>query len=143
MDWGILISAVISILTCGGMVWWLNPKAAKKKPELENENTAVETMRDAIDEIRKSNDHFQLVNEQKDKLIEKLQNELIEKTKDLSICNTYICSHLGCASRKPPRASADKWLEDLKDEKTNVDYTPIICTTLIKQNENEFENKKS
>lgn len=60
MDWGVLISAIISILTCSGVIWWLNPKAAKKKPELENdateaatENTAVTTMKEAIED-RKS-----------------------------------------------------------------------------------------
>ena len=60
MDWGVLISAIISILTCSGVIWWLNPKAAKKKPELENdateaatENTAVTTMKEAIEETKR------------------------------------------------------------------------------------------
>ena len=85
MDWGVLISAIISILTCSGVIWWLNPKAAKKKPELENdateaatENTAVTTMKEAIEEIRKSNEHFQEINDQREKKIQERKCDDLE-----------------------------------------------------------------
>ena len=97
MDWGVLISAIISILTCSGVIWWLNPKAAKKKPELENdateaatENTAVTTMKEAIEEIRKSNEHFQEINDQREKKIQEMQTKIMDLEKDLLLATTYI-----------------------------------------------------
>ena len=132
MDWGILISAIISILTCGGVVWWVIPKAAKKKPELENENTAVETMRDAIAEIRKSNDHFQEINAEKEKTIEDLRVQLLECQKDLSLATTYICANCGCSKRLPPsRGSGEKWLQQLKKGEVSPNYDPLKCEYIL------------
>lgn len=134
MDWITLISIIASVLSGGLLTYFINPKAAWKKPvlenrsqEVQNESTAISTMQDAIDEIRKSNDHFQAVNDTQEATIESLRSELMKTQKDLSICNTYVCSHLGCGHRCPPRAAAEKWLAELKEGNAAVDYEPLTC----------------
>ena len=43
MDWEIIITAIVSVLTTGGVAaFLLNPKAAKKKPEIENKSANAE-----------------------------------------------------------------------------------------------------
>lgn len=116
MDWLALITTIIGAITGGGLMFLLNPKAAKERPSLDNkqiaattESTAIATMRDAIEEIRKSNDHFQEIDEQKEAEIEKLRDEVINLQKDLSLATTYICGNCGCSCRMPPsRGSGEK-----------------------------------
>ena len=146
MDWGVLISAIISILTCSGVIWWLNPKAAKKKPELENdateaatENTAVITMKEAIEEIRKSNEHFQEINDQRERKIQEMQTKIMDLEKDLLLATTYICGNCGCSYRFPPsRGSGEIWLQQLRKGEVSPSYDPIKCK-IVDLNE---QNKK-
>ena len=72
MDWITIISIIASALSGGILTYFINPRAAWKKPEIDNkaaeaqtESTAITTMKDAISEIRISNDLFQTVNEQR------------------------------------------------------------------------------
>lgn len=134
MDWVAILSIVGSLLGGAGITQFFNWRAQKKKADLENkqievntDSTAVDTLKDAIAEIRTSNDHFQEVNEHAEEKINKLQRELIRNEKDLSIIGTYVCSHLGCGSRCPLREQAATWIEDVKEGKTIVDYDPMYC----------------
>ena len=43
MDWTTIISMIIGALTGGGLMFLLNPKAAKRKPELENKAVEATT----------------------------------------------------------------------------------------------------
>ena len=60
MPWEIIITAIISVLTTGGIAaFFINPRAAKKKPEIENKNanaeadkTIVETAKELISELK-------------------------------------------------------------------------------------------
>lgn len=147
MDWGTLVSAAISILTFGGVFWWINPKAAKKKPELENdateaaiESTAVVTMKEAIEEIRESNEHFQEMDKQKEEKIQKMQEKIMDLEKDLLLATTYICGNCGCNHRFPPsRGSGEIWLQQLKKGEVSPNYDPIKCEiiNLNKQNKKD------
>lgn len=103
----------------------INWKASKRKANLENDATAIDTLKDVIGEIRVQNDNFQKINQRREDEISKLRCQLIDKEKDLSIIGSYVCSHLGCKFRSPCREQADKWLKDLKDGKATVDYEPI------------------
>ena len=78
-----------------------------KQIEVNTDSTAVETLKDAIAEIRTSNDHFQEIDKEKEEKILKLQEDLLKKEKDLSIIKSYVCSHLGCGSRCPLREQAE------------------------------------
>ncbi len=137
MDWITLISIIASALSGGLLTYFINPRAAWKKPELDNdatkaqtESTAISTMKDAITEIRVSNDHFQTVNEQREATIEKLRNQLTECQSDLSISNSYICARLGCSNRLPCRGAGNQWIEKLKVGEVSPDFTPMKCTPL-------------
>lgn len=140
MDWITIISLIASALSGGLLTYFINPRAAWKRPEIENKNqeaqtesTAISTMVDAIGEIRKSNDHFQEVNEQREATIEKLRAQLTDCEKDLSISNSWICQMGSCAFRKPIRGAGDKWIRDLKNGDAGPDYTPIQCSPIQQQ----------
>lgn len=103
----------------------INWKASKRKANLENDATAIDTLKDVISEIRIQNDNFQKINQLREDELSQLRCQLIDKEKDLSIIGSYVCKHLGCQFRSPCREQADKWLKELKDGKATVDYGPI------------------
>ena len=140
MDWITIISIIASALSGGLLTYFINPRAAWKKPEIDNkaaeaqtESTAVLSLKDAIEEIRKSNDHFQEVNEQREGTIEKLRSQLTECEKNLSISNSWICKMGSCTHRCPVRGGGDKWIQDLKNGEEVPDYTPIRCSPIPQQ----------
>ena len=147
MDWTTIITAILALMFgSGGSVAWINWRASKRRPELENqateantESTAVATMRDAIEEIRKSNDHFQEVNSQREGEIEKLREKITELQKDLSLATTYICGNCGCSHRMPPsRGSGELWIQQLKKGEVTPNYDPIRCEVIcIKKDKSE------
>lgn len=119
MDWGIIITAIISVLTTSGIAaFFINPRAAKKKPEIDNKNanaeadkTIVETARELIDELkeeRKDTDN------RYDKLEEKYDNktrELDEANSNLVMCSMLICKHTACPLRDPGYGHGKDWME--------------------------------
>ena len=117
MDWGIIITAIISVLTTSGIAaFFINPRAAKKKPEIENKNanaeadkTIVETARELIDELkeeRKDTDN------RYDKLEEKYKTrELDEANSNLVMCSMLICKHTACPLRDPGYGHGKDWME--------------------------------
>lgn len=144
MDWITIISIIASALSGGILTYFINPRAAWKKPEIDNkaaeaqtESTAITTMKDAISEIRISNDHFQTVNEQREKTIENLRKQLTDCQSDLSISNSYICARLGCANRLPCRGAGNQWIAKLKTGDVSPDFTPMRCSPI--QTSKDFE----
>ena len=125
MPWDIIITGIISLVSGGGIMQLINWKASKRKANLENDATAIDTLKDVISEIRIQNDNFQQINQKRESELGQLRCQLIDKEKDLSIIGSYVCKHLGCKFRSPCREQADKWLKDLKDGKATVDYEPI------------------
>ena len=125
MPWDIIITGIISLVSGGGIMQLINWKASKRKANLENDATAIDTLKDVISEIRVQNDNFQKINQRRESELSQLRCQLIDKEKDLSIIGSYVCKHLGCKFRSPCREQADKWLKDLKDGKATVDYEPI------------------
>lgn len=123
--WEIIISGVIGLISGGSLLQLVTWKAGKKKADLDNDSVAVNTMKDVIDEIRKSNDHFQEINNQRESKIENLRKELDVKNTDFAVLSTYVCAHLGCSHRCPLREQATKWIQDLKEGKADVDYKPM------------------
>ena len=125
MPWDIIITGIVSLVSGGGIMQLINWKASKRKANLENEATAIDTLKDVISEIRIQNDNFQKINQKRESELSQLRCQLIDKEKDLSIIGSYVCKHLGCKFRSPCREQADKWLKDLKEGKATVDYEPI------------------
>ena len=133
MDWGIIITAIISVLTTGGVAaFFINPRAAKKKPEIANKNanaeadkTIVETARELINELkedRKDSD------ERYDRLEEKYDaktKELDEANSNLVMCSMLICKHTACPLRDPGYGKGKDWLEKNLNGEESVDSTSM------------------
>ena len=127
MDWGVLISAIISILTCGGVIWWLNPKAAKKKPELENDATEAQvlqtrahaysqtilSMQETIKSQEDRNRELFEMNVNAHEEINMLKSDLIQ-------CTSAMCRLAMCPLRVPERGLGDELLKECKEKKTNL-----------------------
>ena len=127
MDWGVLISAIISILTCSGVIWWLNPKAAKKKPELENDATEAQvlqtqahvysqmilSMQETIKSQEDRNRELFEMNVNAHEEINMLKSDLIQ-------CTSAMCKLAMCPLRVPERGLGDELLKECKEKKTNL-----------------------
>ncbi len=119
MDWGIIITAIISVLTTGGVAAFLsNPRAAKKKPEIENKNadaeadkTIVDTAKELINELKEDRKD---ADERYDRLEEKYDaktKELDEANSNLVMCSMLICKHTACPLRDPGYGHGKDWME--------------------------------
>ena len=119
MDWGIIITAIISVLTTGGIAaFFINPRAAKKKPEIENKNanaeadkTIIETARELINELKEDRKD---ADDRYDKLEEKYDaktKELDETNSNLVMCSMLICKHTACPLRDPGYGQGKDWME--------------------------------
>ena len=119
MDWGIIITAIISVLTTGGVAAFLsNPRAAKKKPEIENKNanaeadkTIVDTAKELLNELKEDRKD---ADERYDRLEEKYDaktKELDETNSNLVMCSMLICKHTACPLRDPGYGHGKDWME--------------------------------
>ena len=127
MDWGVLVSAIISILTCSGVIWWLNPKAAKKKPELENDATEaqvlqtqahacgqmIQSMQETIKSQEDRNRELFEMNVNAHEEINMLKSDLIQ-------CTSAMCRLAMCPLRVPERGLGDELLKECKEKKMNL-----------------------
>ena len=133
MDWGIIITAIINVLTTGGVVaFFINPRAAKKKPEIENKNanaeadkTIIGTARELINELKEERKD---ADDRYDKLEERYDaktKELDETNSNLVMCSMLICKHTACPLRDPGYGQGKDWLEKNLNRKESVDSTLI------------------
>lgn len=127
MDWGILVSAVISILTCGGAIWWLNPKAAKKKPELENavtESQILQTQAQAYSQTIQSMQETIKSQEDRNRELFEINTRAHEENNnlrsDLIQCTSAMCRLAMCPIRIPERGLGDEILKECKEKKINL-----------------------
>ena len=133
MDWGIIITAIISVLTTSGIAaFFINPRAAKKKPEIDNKNanaeadkTIVETAKELINELKEERKD---VYDRYDKLEEKYDiktKELDEANSNLVMCSMLICKHTACPLRDPGYGQGKDWLEKNLNREESVDSISI------------------
>ena len=119
MTWEVIITAVISVLTTGGVAAFLaNPRAAKKKPEIENKNanaeadkTIIDTAKELINELKEDRKD---ADERYDRLEEKYDaktKELDETNSNLVMCSMLICKHTACPLRDPGYGHGRDWME--------------------------------
>ena len=133
MDWGIIITAIISVLTTGGVAaFFINPRAAKKKPEIENKNanaeadkTIIGTARELINELKEERKD---ADDRYDKLEERYDaktKELDETNSNLVMCSMLICKHTACPLRDPGYGQGKDWLEKNLNREESVDSTSM------------------
>ena len=120
--WEIIVTGIVSLLSGAGITFWINPKAFKKKADLENDATAVETLKDAIAEVRASNDHLQTVIADREDEISKLREENLSKDKDIILCQSMLCKKMWCKNRQPISGLGEKFFNDLISWKEKLDY---------------------
>lgn len=120
--WEIILTGIVSLLSGAGMVFWINPKAFKKKADLENEAISIAALKDAVEEVRKSNDHYQTVIADRDNEISKLREDNLSKDKDVILCQSMLCKKMCCKSRQPITGLGEKFLNDLKSGEEKLDY---------------------
>lgn len=125
MPWDIIITGIISLVSGGGIMQLINWKASKRKANLENDATAIDTLKDVISEIRVQNDNFQQINQQREDEIEKLREKLLEKESDLTLCQSLLCKKMRCKNRLPVSGLGTKFFNDLKDGKEELDYNEV------------------
>ena len=133
MDWGIIITAIISVLTTSGIaVFFINPRAAKKKPEIENKNanaeadkTIVETAKELMNELKEERKD---ADNRYDKLEEKYDaktKELDEANSNLVMCSMLICKHTACPLRDPGYGHGKDWMEKNLSGEESTDSTSM------------------
>ena len=133
MDWGIIITAIISVLTTSGIAaFFINPRAAKKKPEIDNKNanaeadkTIVETASELINELKEERKD---ADDRYDKLEEKYDaktKELDEANSNLVMCSMLICKHTACPLRDPGYGQGKDWLEKNLNGEESADSTSM------------------
>ena len=121
--WDIIITAIVSCITSGGLIQFLNWKAAKKKANLDNDSIAVENLNKVIETLERSNSHFETVNKQREDTICKLRDELTKCDGDLTYCQSLLCKKMLCKKRLPIAGLGKSFFNDLKDGKVELDYT--------------------
>lgn len=127
MDWGIVVSTAISILTFGGVFWWINPKAAKKKPELENDATEaqiLQTRAQACSQIIQSMQETIKSQEDRNRELFEMNTSAHEENNnlrsDLIQCTSAMCRLAMCPLRVPERGLGDEVLKECKEKKINL-----------------------
>lgn len=121
IEWGTLIlSAVVSLLSAGGLGWMVTAKEDKRAKSLENEakkNDIEEKKRDevieewkdiATEERNRVEELKETLNEKeaaiisKDEIISDLRTKLDEKNTYCAVAELLKCEDLQCQSRHPP-----------------------------------------
>ncbi len=121
VEWGtIVLSAIVSLLSAGGLGWIVTVKEDKRAKSLDNESkkNAIEEKKrdDVIDEwkdiateerrrvaeLRKSLDEKDKQVTEKDNIISDLRTKLDEKNTYCAVAELLKCEDLQCPSRHPP-----------------------------------------
>lgn len=110
MDWGGIISAVVSsVFTSGVIMSLLYYKENKKAKQIENEKSIVDEWQGIASERKSRCDELKESLDQKDRKIDELYKENAELRKrndKLSSANTALsilkCKVIGCDKRQPP-----------------------------------------
>lgn len=103
----------------------INWKASKRKANLENDATAIDTLKDVISEIRVQNDNFQKIDKRREDEIEHLREKVLEKDNDITLCQSLLCKKMCCKNRLPISGLGPKFFNDLKEGKEELDYNEL------------------
>ena len=120
--WDIIITAVVSCITSGGLIQFINWKAAKKKANLDNDSIAVENLNKVIETLERSNSHFETVDKQREDTICRLRDELTLTEEDLQVCLPLICKRVGCKNKCPVFGKGKQFIEKFKKGEETLDY---------------------
>ena len=141
MDWITIISIIASALSGGVLTYFINPRAAWKKPEIDNKAAEVQTsqtqfqsyndsmgaMQSTILSQETRNKELFELNVQAHDEINKLKqdNDLIIQNRfnklksDLMQCSMALCRNSLCPLREPEKGLGDEIFQQCKKDKVN------------------------
>lgn len=125
-----IISLILNFVLGGGLITLFTLNSSKRKANYEADSVAIDTMKDALKEIRESNDNLIKINQDDKKKIDELNNEIVELTQDNVTACMLICKHSSCPFREPERGLGRDWLKKAKEEGHLVDTKPITDIAL-------------
>ena len=127
MDWVSIISMIIGALTGGGFMFFLNPKAAKRKPEIDNkaiEATTKQTeMQSYADAFRAMQETIKSQEQRNRELFEmnaKAHEEINELKSDIMQCSNALCRVGMCPLRVPEKGYGDEIFSQCKKDKIGL-----------------------
>lgn len=131
IEWGtIILSAIVSLLSAGGIGWIVTAKEDKKAKALENKQKEVELeeyKKDEIikdwkdiaeerkhraEELKESVAMHEKREDEKDKLIDDLRALLDKRNTSCAVAELMRCNETSCPNRKPPFGMREA---DIKD----------------------------
>ena len=121
--WELIFTGIGSFIVSGGLTTLVCLKWIKKKSANEADSVAVASLKDAIDEIRKSNDDLFESNKRLTDERTKLNETIIELTRDLTLSETLVCKKMCCKKRAPVSGLGKGFIECLKTGECQLDYT--------------------
>lgn len=159
MDLTTILTAVISVLTGGGLTSVFFVKARKRKEDAEasqaeaqvssttasTEITKMDAMGRLVDQLQEQEDKYlnclskkDAFIASKDKKIEELSDRLREESNDKVIAQQFMCLHKGCNIVRPERGLGGQWQDGHRgDASLGADYYPINILLKMYGNKNK------
>lgn len=149
MDWGSIITYIITFITGGGIVGLVTLKATKRKAGAEADNAVIDALRNAIAELREiqtdSTERENKKDEQlaeKDAKIEELHKQLADKRCENTTKGYYLCVHQGCVLRRPSLGRGKEYYDvHSGEEDFGADFLSV--EELLKQRKNETKKESN
>lgn len=138
MDWTIIITSIVSLITGGGIIGLFTISSTKRKAsaeaksaELKNDNTVVESLEHTIDTLQKQIDRLMASNAAKDVVIEEKSQVISKYVTRLQSLYDDMCIHKGCKLRKPHQGMGGAWYETHADD-PNLGCDFLSVETLLR-----------
>ena len=126
MDWITIISIIASALSGGVLTYFINPRAAWKKPEIDNKAAEVQTSQTQFQSYNDSMGAMQstiLSQETRNKelfeLNVKAHDEINKLKSDLMQCSMSLCRNSLWTLREPEKGLGDEIFQQCKKDKVN------------------------
>lgn len=126
MDWITIISIIASALSGGVLTYFINPRAAWKKPEIDNKAAEVQTSQTQFQSYNDSMGAMQstiLSQETRNKELFELNvqahDEINKLKSDLMQCSMALCRNSLCPLREPEKGLGDEIFQKCKKDKVN------------------------
>lgn len=138
MDWTIIITSIISLITGGGIIGLFTIGSTKRKAsaeakgaELKNDKTVVESLEHTIDTLQEQIDRLMASNAAKDVIIEEKSQVISKYVTRLQSLYDDMCIHKGCKLRKPHQGMGGAWYETHADD-PNLGCDFLSVETLLR-----------
>ena len=126
MDWITIISIIASALSGGLLTYFINPRAAWKKPEIDNKNqetqinqTQFQSYNDSMAAMQSTILSQETRNKELFELNTQAHDEINELKSDLMQCSVALCRNSLCPLREPEKGMGDEIFQQCKKDKVN------------------------